>query len=60
MKLLSRTMVHYLLKGQRNLGLEKAKIVGKKTGTDPLVWIDPARVIERREAWIKAFGGDVK
>lgn len=60
MKLLSRTMVHYLLKGQRNLGLEKAKIVGKKTGTDPLVWIDPARVIERREAWIKAFGSDGK
>ena len=53
-------MVHYLLKGQRNLGLEKAKIVGKRTGTDPLVWIDPARVIERREAWLKAFGGDYK
>ncbi len=55
MELISKTMVHYLLSGQRNLGISKAKIVGKKTGTDPLIWIDPARVSERQAAWKKTF-----
>ena len=56
MELISRTMGYYLLKGQRNLSLAKAKIMGRRTGTDPMVWIDPARVLERREAWSKTFG----
>ena len=56
MDLVSRSMVYFLLKGQRNLSLAKAKIMGKRTGTDPMVWIDPARVLERREAWSKTFG----
>jgi hypothetical protein len=51
MELISKTMVHYLLKGKRNLSVEKAKIVAKKTGTDPIIWIDPLRVEERRAAW---------
>lgn len=54
-KLISTTMLHYLLKGERNLGIERAKMVGKLTGTDPIVWIDPARVLERRAAWGKTF-----
>ncbi len=49
-------MMYFLLKGERNLSLAKAKIVAKKTGTDPLIWIDPACVLERRAAWKKAFG----
>ena len=57
MELISKTMVHYLLKGKRNLGIAKAKLIAKKTGTDPLVWVDPARVVERQEAWKKTFGG---
>ena len=50
-------MMYFLLKGQRNLSLAKAKIVAQKTGTDPMVWIDPSRVLERRAAWEKTFGG---
>lgn len=57
MELLSKTMIHYLLKGKRNLGIENAKIIAKKTKTDVVVWIDPARVLERQEAWRKTFGG---
>ena len=56
MELISKTMVHYLLKGKRNLGIEKAKLIGKKTGTDPVVWIDPSKVLERQAAWEKTFG----
>jgi len=48
-------MIHYLLRGERNLSFEKAKIVGKKTGTDPIIWIDPSRVMERKAAWGAAF-----
>jgi len=55
MELISKTMVHYLLSGQRNLGVNKAKIVAKKTGTDPIIWIDPSRVSERQAAWAKTF-----
>lgn len=55
MNLISNTMVHYLLKGKRNLSIEKAKLLGKRTGTDPLVWVDPARTPERRPAWEKTF-----
>ena len=56
MELVSRSMIYFLLKGQRNLSLAKAKIMGRRTGTDPMVWIDPARVLERREAWAKTCG----
>jgi len=60
MKLISRTMAYYLLRGERNLCVEKAKIVAKKTGTEAIVWIDPARVAERRAAWAKTFPKKVK
>ena len=60
MELIGKTMIHYLLRGERNLGIEKAKIVGKKTGTDPIVWIDPSRAIERKAAWAKTFKKSVK
>lgn len=53
--LVCNTTVHYLLRGERNLSLAKAKIVAKATNTEILVWMDPARVLERREAWSKAF-----
>lgn len=55
MELISKTTIHYLLKGKRNLGVEKAKIMAKRTGTDPIVWIDPSRVLERISAWEKTF-----
>jgi cytochrome P450 len=53
--LLGPTTVHYLLRGERNLSLAKAKRVAKATNSEILVWMDPARVLERREAWSKAF-----
>ena len=53
--LFSKTTEHYLLTGERNLGIEKAKIVAKLTKTDPLIWIDPARVMERQVAWKATF-----
>jgi len=56
MELIGRTMVHYLLTGKRNLSIEKAKIVAKRTGTDPVIWLDPARVADRQVAWKKTFG----
>ena len=57
MELISRSMTYYVLKGERNLSLSKAKIVAKKTGTETMVWMDPARVLERQAAWDKTFGG---
>jgi plasmid maintenance system antidote protein VapI len=56
MELIGRTMIHYLLKGQRNLSLNKAKVLAAKTGTDPLLWMDRDRAAERREVWAKVFG----
>lgn len=56
MKILSKSMVNAVLSNKRNLGLDKAKVVAKATGTDLIVWIDPARAMERRPAWEKAFG----
>lgn len=53
-------MKNYVLSGKRNLGITKAKIVAAKTGTDPLLWVDPARAVERRPAWEKAFGKQQK
>lgn len=53
--LISNVMVHYLLRGEKNLCLAKAKIVAKATNTEILVWIDPSRVLERREAWSRTF-----
>ena len=50
---LSATMEYYLLKGERNLSLSKAKEVARLTTTDVLLWLDPARAEERREAWAK-------
>ena len=50
---LSTTMKHYLLRGERNLSLGKAKEMAEITGTDVLLWMDPARAEERREAWAK-------
>lgn len=60
MQLISTTMTHYLLKGKRNLSVDKAKVVAKMTGTDPIIWIDPARASERRTAWSKTFNKGVK
>jgi len=53
--LIKPTMIHYVLTGERNLGVEKAKVVAKYTKTDPMVWLDKSRVGERRKAWEKAF-----
>ena len=55
MKLISTAMVNFVLNGKRNLSVAKAKIVAKKTKTDPMVWIDPAGAPLRRAAWEKAF-----
>ena len=60
MQLISKTMKYYLLKGQRNLGLDKSKVVAKATKTDVMVWIDPARWPERKAAWESAFNGHQK
>lgn len=58
--LISKTMVHYLLKGERNLNIGKAKIIGKMTSTDPIIWIDPSRVFERQSAWRATFKNEKK
>lgn len=57
---ISKTMVHYLLKGERNLNIEKAKSIGKMTSTDPIIWIDPTRVLERQSAWRATFNNEKK
>jgi len=46
-------MKYYLLRGERNLSVGKAKQMAEETGTDPMVWLDPERAEERREAWAK-------
>ena len=53
MKLVSDVMIHYLLRGELNLSVGKAKIMGKKTNSDPIIWIDPTRVSDRQKAWKK-------
>ena len=55
-QIMGRTMLYYVLRGERNLGLNKAKLAAKATGTDAIIWIDPAKAGERKKAWERSFG----
>ena len=35
--------------GLRNCGVENARLLSEVTGTDPLVWIDPAKAQIRKQ-----------
>ena len=43
----------YILAGERNLGLRRAKLVAQLLSTSLEVWIDPEKTTERQRAWEK-------
>jgi transcriptional regulator with XRE-family HTH domain len=49
--MLSASQKSLVLSGKRNLSISVAKRIAEATGTDPIVWVDPERVNERRAAW---------
>jgi len=49
----------YILAGERNLSIKKAKLVSQLLSTDVLVWMDSEQVHRRKAAW-KQFSGEEK
>lgn len=43
----------YVLSGERNLSLKKARLVAELLNTDVLVWLDQSKLMERQTAWQK-------
>jgi len=41
----------YVLKGERNLAIHKAKLVSQLLNTDVIVWIETGRSLDRQSAW---------
>lgn len=43
-------MMSFIVSGKRNASIVTAKKLAEATGTDPIIWVDPARSDERRIA----------